>query len=128
MLNSKQTAVLSRNGDYYFGFMLKCIVSPKLFGVTIEKYSAELHSHQIDLLNCLIRQNSDKMIFEIRIISKPDPENYARGKIIVGLLCKSKNSKINQAVEYASHLYVMLKSYFLDTNSNGCPHGKSEQC
>ena len=76
-------------------------MSPKLFSGTPEKYSANLHSRSIGFLNCLIRQNCDKMTFEMRIISKPDPENYTMGKITVGLLCKSENSTEIQA-EYFS--------------------------
>ena len=109
-----RAAVLSRNGDYYLGFLLKCIVSPKLFGVTPEKYSANLHTREIDFLNCLVRQNSENLTFEIRIISKPDPENYTRGKITVCLLCKLESSTQIQAEEHASHLHIMLKSYFSD--------------
>jgi len=107
-----RATVLSRNGNCYFGYLLNCIVSPKLLSGTPEKYSADLHSRQIDFLNCLIRQNSEKVTFDLRLISNPNPENYTRGKITVGLLCKMENSTQIQADEYASHLHILLKSYF----------------
>ena len=109
---TNQSIVLLKDDSCYFGFLLKCIVSPKLFSGTPEKYSADLHSRQIDFLNCLIRQNSEKVTFDLRLISNPNPENYTRGKITVGLLCKLENSTQIQADEHASHLHILLKSYF----------------
>ena len=106
--------ILSKDTSFYYGFQLARVVSPKLFDFNVEKYYSDLHSRQISFLNCLVRQNNEKLTFDIRLISKPNPENYARGKITVGLLCKSENSTEIQAEEYASHLHILLKSYFSD--------------
>ncbi|CAN5531103.1 hypothetical protein BH10ACI1_BH10ACI1_31480 [soil metagenome] len=69
---------------------------------------------QIDWLTCLINAGDEKIIYDLRIIGEPRPENFTEGVLHIGLLCRMNGVSKRTARLYALELLRLCQTYFED--------------
>ncbi|MDP2209734.1 MAG: type IV secretion system DNA-binding domain-containing protein [Bacteroidota bacterium] len=108
-----KTKYIHKFGDsFYFCCELSYMISRSTLEIPAEKYTQLHFHHQIDFLNCLINPLDDKIIYDMRIISQPDPLLYTRGRIVIGIVCRMIESSDEKAARYAKQLLNMIDSTF----------------
>lgn len=72
----------------YFAYRVKLIRTLSALGPMAENYQANLFLRNRTFLNNLINSRKDGFTFDLRIISRPEPELPYRGKIEIVFICR----------------------------------------
>ncbi|MGH7964908.1 MAG: hypothetical protein ACRERD_24355, partial [Candidatus Binatia bacterium] len=99
-------------GQHYFACRLRHISTLAALGVSPEHYAAERPRRQTEFLTCLLNPGNDRLTYDLRLISQPDPSAPARGRLTIALLCRMDGVAAEEAHRYASHLLHLLEACF----------------
>ena len=96
----------------FIGCRIRSFVALEALGKLESDYPAKFLRRQQDVLGCLIGAGDCRYTYDLRIISRPDPEIYTRGKIDVVLLCRMDGFSAEQAEVHGRQLFDLLRSSF----------------
>jgi hypothetical protein len=105
----------------YFGFKLKALLALSTLGIPKDDYRADYHNRHLAFLNNLTNSQDERFTFEIRIISKPDPDLYTRGRITMVFLCRMDSFSVEEAEDRRIHLQNLLGATFHEYEFESIP-------
>ncbi len=74
---------------YYLGWRLSRLLTLAALGEDPEQYFKRFRGRLAQFLGCLINEGSPAVVYDLRLISFPDPAIAERGRIEVALLCRT---------------------------------------
>lgn len=114
MLNKTEFYVHAEKDCHIFALKLGRIALVTALSNYGEKYHLQFLQRQVDWLTCLINVGSKQTIYDLRIISQPNAENFTEGVLQIGLLCKICDTDAESALAYADELLRLSQTFFED--------------
>ena len=112
---NKIPACLHSDSNYHiFALRIEKVATLTGLGARDEQYYSRLFARQINWLTCLINSRDERLTYELRFISAPNTEFYARGKITIALLCGLEDCTTQAAQSYALELLRLCEAFFDD--------------
>src|SRR3989454_104170 len=105
-------AVYADAGRYYFACRVRHVLSIDALGLQAEHYARDYPRRQVEFLNCLINPQDDRLTFDLRFVSQPDPVLYIRGRIGVALIVRMDGGTPEAAERYSAQFLHVLQAIF----------------
>lgn len=77
-----------------------------------DAYLSAYRRRHTNLLTSLTNPRDDRFVYDLRLVARPNPEVYTKGRVELALLCKARGVEEQQAERYARHLHSLLDANF----------------
>lgn len=104
--------IYSKDDKQYFACKLAKLISLTSLGLSQKDYSSRFYDRILNLLNLILTRSDDKYTFDLRIISRPVPADYRRGRIDIVLICCTQAKPTGWAEEFAQQFLRFLEATF----------------
>lgn len=110
--------------QHYAVFQLNRFLTLTALGVEQNSYAADLQGRHLAFMNNLINPQDERFTYEVRVVSRPDPQVYTRGSLAIALVCRMDNVQAKEAKDYAGHLLNLLRASFDEYEFKAAPGGE----
>ena len=114
MARTASVYIRSDGNRRLFAIRVEQVATLTALGFQDENYHARLLQRQIDWLTCLINSRDERLTYDLRIISVPQPELYARGQLTIALFCCLEGFTQAQAQDWAIERLRLCETFFED--------------
>lgn len=97
---------------HYLAFRLRYIRTLTALGVQMDQYSSDYYRRQVEFLSSLVNPRDERLTYDLRFLSQPDPIVSTRGRITVVLLCRMDGFGARDAHGHARDLLHLLEALF----------------
>jgi hypothetical protein len=98
-------------GRHYAGYKLRHILSLTVLDRG-EGYRADHYRRQIEFLNCLLNARDERLVYDLRLVSVPEPDAPWRGRVDLALLCAMRGMSSSESEARARDLLHLLEAFF----------------
>jgi len=114
MKNEVSAYLHAEENRHIFALRVARIATLTALGVTEENYYSRLLARQNDWLTCLINAGDESITYDLRLISRPHPNIYTRGKLELVVMCRLEGVSKEKAQEFATNLQQLCSASFED--------------
>lgn len=104
------------DGALIFGCKAERLVTLSALGVQGDAYLSEAVRRQVELVSCLANPADERFIYELRVVSRPDPDLYTRGSLSVALLGRVERTSPLEAAEHALQVLRLLQNTIIEAD------------
>lgn len=114
MSDSAVAFINADKNSHILALSVRRLATISALGEVDEHFYERLFSRQIDWLTCLINSRDERLSYDLRIITNPDPDLYQRGRLTIALLCRTQGFTKDQAHSHTHELLHLCEAFFED--------------
>jgi tRNA isopentenyl-2-thiomethyl-A-37 hydroxylase MiaE len=118
-----QQAGLKVSGDpgglvrcQYFACRLRWMLSSSALGWAgqqpADRSMGDLGRRQVEFLTCLMNPRDERFTYDLRILSQPDPDRYARGRITLAIIGRVEDEDRAVGRRHGEEVLRLLRAWF----------------
>ena len=110
------TFMAADGGGFFFACRAERLVTRGALGPPRDDYVQDAIRRQVELVSCLVNPADERFTYDLRLISRPDPELYTRGAINLALICRVDGHSQGEAADLAEELLRLLQANIVEAD------------